>query len=76
MTRRLKRRTLAEEYGFSLRTIDRRISEIEELQGERYPARSVLRSSSGVRVREDVAVDYLEHRDEIIHGVAPAFMGG
>lgn len=71
-----KRRNLAERYFYSLRTIDRRISEIEELQGIRYPARSVLRSSSGVRIREDVATDYLEHRDEILIGVAPAFIGG
>ena len=69
----ISRKTLASEYGFSSRTIDRRIAEIELLEGRRYPPKSVLRTSSGVRIRRDVAEDYIDNRDAILKGAAQPF---
>lgn len=73
--RRLSRRTLAEEYDLSTRTIDRCIRAIDGLIGTRYPPNSIIWSPR-VRIRGDVAHDYMEHRQEIKLGVAPAFIGG
>ena len=72
--RRVSKHRIAEEYGYSTRTVERRIGEIEALVGTRYPPRSVLREPH-IRVREDVARDYLENRKLIIAGDAPAFIG-
>ena len=71
---RLSRRTLAEEYDCSTRTIDRCIRQIEALIGTRYPLNSVIRAPS-VKLRADVARDYMEHRAEINQGTAPEFTG-
>jgi len=71
---RLSRRTLAEEYDCSMRTIDRCIRQIEALIGTRYPLNSVIRAPS-VKLRADVARDYMEHRAEIHQGTAPEFTG-
>ena len=71
---RLSRRTLAEEYDCSTRTIDRCIRQIEALIGTRYPLNSVIRAPS-VKLRADVARDYMEHRAEIHQGTAPEFTG-
>ena len=72
--RRVSRRTLAEEYDLSTRTIDRCIRRIDDLIGSRYPYNSIVRAPS-VRIREDVARDYMEHRAEIHKGTAPEFGG-
>ena len=72
--KRISKHRIAEEYGYSTRTIERRVEEIEALVGKRYPARSVIREPH-IRVREDVARDYLENRSLIIAGIAPAFIG-
>ena len=71
--RRISRRTLAEEYDCSTRTIDRCIRRIDDLIGTRYPHNSIVRAPS-VRIREDVARDYMEHRAEIQQGIAPDFI--
>ena len=71
---RLSRRTLAEEYDCSMRTIDRCIRQIEALIGTRYPLNSVIRAPS-VKLRADVARDYMENRAEIHQGTAPEFTG-
>lgn len=72
--RRLSRQSLAKEYDCSMRTIDRCIREIEELIGTRYPLNSVVRAPS-VKLRADVARDYMENRAEIRNGTAPEFGG-
>lgn len=72
--RRISRRTLAEEYDLSTRTIDRCIRAIDGLIGTRYPPNSIIWSPR-VRIRGDVARDYMEHRAEIRQGIAPAFVG-
>lgn len=69
------RKDLAEEYGFSTRTIDRRIREINKLIGIRYPHGIIIREPR-VRIRTDVARDYMEHGSAIRRGAAPAFKGG
>lgn len=72
--KRLSRQSLAEEYDCSTRTIDRCIMEIEVLTGTRYPPNSVIRAPS-VKLRADVARDYMENRAEIRKGTAPEFGG-
>lgn len=72
--KRLSRQSLAEEYDCSMRTIDRCIREIEDLIGTRYPLNSVVRAPS-VKLRADVARDYMENRAEIRKGTAPEFGG-
>lgn len=73
--RRISKHRLADEYGYSTRTIERRIGEIEKLVGVRYPANTIFREPH-MRIREDVAKDYLENRTQIKAGTAPAFIGG
>lgn len=73
--KRLSRKILAEEYSYSTRTIDRRLKEIDQLIGIRYPANAITWAPT-VRIREDVARDYLENRTLIRAGRAPAFIGG
>ena len=71
---RISRKTMASEYDCSMRTVDRCIREIEELIGTRYPLNSVIRAPS-VKLRADVARDYMENRAEIRKGTAPEFGG-
>lgn len=70
--KRLSRKRVAESFGFSTRTIDRRLREIQSLVGVRYPWRSIIWEPS-VRVREDVVMDYFENYKQIKAGTAPAF---
>ena len=72
--RRLSRKTLATEYDVSTRTVDRRLKEIEALP-DRYPKDAILRGAT-VRIRADVARDYMELRNQIREGTAPPFEGG
>lgn len=72
--RRLSRRALAEEYDLSTRTIDRCVRAIKSLIGTRYPDNSIIWKPR-VRIRGDVARDYMENRAEIRKGTAPEFGG-
>ena len=71
---RVSRKMIAVEYSYSISTVDRRIAEIKNLIGTRYPKNAIIKYP--VRIRKDVLTDYLENRQMIIAGIAPAFTGG
>lgn len=73
--KRASKHVLAEEYGCSTKTIERRLAEIERLIGKRYPADTIIRIPHR-RIREDVMKDYMENWQLIKAGCAPAFIGG
>lgn len=74
MQKRTSRKTLAEQYGVSVRTIDRRLKEMQQLTGIRYPERTIIKTPS-VRIWDEAAQDFFEHYTEIRLGIAPAFEG-
>lgn len=72
--RRISRKEIAEEYGLSVRTVDRRLREMERLAGTRYPDRAVVRTPS-IRIWDKAIRDFMDNREMILQGIAPAFTG-
>lgn len=69
-----RKKYLAELYGISIRTVDRRIVWIQE-HADRYPAGAVIHIGRMPFVREDVFEDAIANRNKVDAGLAPTFVG-
>lgn len=67
-----RKKQLADQYGISIRTVDRRIEWILE-HLDRYPADAVVHNGSMVFVRDDVFQDVIVNGNRIDAGLNPTF---
>lgn len=62
----------SKQYGYSIRTIQRRIERIKA-HASRYPADAVVYDGTKPFVREDVFEDLIRNRNAVDAGLDPAF---
>lgn len=67
-----RKRFLAEKYGISVRTVDRKMDWIRS-HADRYPRDAIVYSGKIPFVREDVFKDAMFNGAKVDAGIAPAF---
>lgn len=71
----LRRRTLAEQYDCSLRTVDRVNGIIRREMGRRYPEDAIIGLGSSTRTDSRVFKDCYRMRELMKRGIAPEYEG-
>lgn len=66
-----RKKWFAEQYGISIRTVNRKIDWIKQHES-RYPANSLVRNGGMTFVREDVFEDVIVNEDRINAGLNPS----
>lgn len=67
-----RKKYLADKYGISVRTVDRKIEWIQK-HADRYPPDAVIHSGRMPFVREDVFQDVIVNGNKVDAGLCPAF---